>query len=76
MEIVRIKPNDKIIITYKEDCDFEIVNEIHNYFSQCFPDNTIISNFSGIVKEITIVREEESSVTPEEKGGKVFGYIY
>jgi hypothetical protein len=76
LEIININPKDKIIITYKEDCDFDDANQIYNYFSQCFPNNTIVSNFSGIVKEITIVRENESFFTPGEKGGNTFGYLY
>ena len=76
MEIININPKDKIIITYKEDCDFDDASQIYDYFSKCFPHNTIVSNFSGIVKEITIVRENKSFVTPEEKGGNTFGYIY
>jgi hypothetical protein len=76
LEIISINPKDKIIITYKEGCDFDDANQIHNYFSQCFPNNTIVSNFSGIVKEITIVRENESFVTPGEEGGNTFDYIY
>ena len=76
MEIISINPKDKIIITYKENCDFDEASQIHNYFSKCFPHNTIVSNFSEIVKEITIVRENESLVTPGEEGGNTFGYIY
>ena len=75
MEIISINPKDKIIITYKENCDFDEVDLIYNYFSQCFPNNTIVSNFSGIVKEITVVRENESLVTPGEEGGNTFGYL-
>ncbi len=76
MEIISINPKDKIIITYKEGSGFDEISQIHDYFSQCFPNNTIVSNFSEIVKEITIVRENESLVTPGEEGGNTFGYIY
>ena len=77
MEIISINPKDKIIITYKENCDFDEANQVHNYFSQCFPHNTIVSNFSEIVKEITIVREDESLITPGVKKEEDHnGYIY
>lgn len=77
MEIISIQPTDKIMITYMENCDFETAQDISNYFSQCFPNNTIVSNFSEIVKEITIIKEEKSLITPGvKKEEDCNGYIY
>lgn len=77
IEIINIQPTDKIMITYAENCDFETVQDICNYFSEQFPDNIIISNFSGLVKEITIMRQDESLITPGvKKEEDCNGYIY
>ena len=76
MEIINICPKDKIMITYQEDCDIDTVRQINEYFSKSFPDNIIIGNFSGIVKDITIFRECENSTTPDIMEGNNNGYIY
>ena len=64
------------MITYQEDCDIDTVRQINEYFSKSFPDNIIIGNFSGIVKDITIFREHKNSIAPYIVEENNNGYIY
>lgn len=76
MEIITINPKDKIMITFQPDCDLDSALEVKNYFAKYFPDNTIISNFSGFVKDFTIIRDYEELITPGEKKEPCDGHIY
>lgn len=62
-EILYIKPNDVIMLTFGKDYDLEEAEHVARRVAEQFPNNKFIMNLEGLITDIKIIKEDVPFVT-------------
>ena len=63
INVAKIAPEDKIILTFDDNVDFQEMEAIITYYKNIFPQNTIIPNNGSMVKDITVIEKHPERKT-------------
>ena len=62
-EILYIKPNDVVILTFGKEYDLEEAEQVARRVAEVFPNNKFIMNLEGLITDIKIIKEDIPFVT-------------
>ena len=62
-EILYIKPNDVIMLTFGKEYDLEEAEHVARRMAEQFPNNKFIMNLEGLITDIKIIKEDVPFVT-------------
>ena len=62
-EILYIKPNDVVMLTFGKDYDLEEAENVARHVAEQFPNNKFIINLEGLITDIKIIKEDVPFVT-------------
>lgn len=62
-EILYIKPNDVVMLTFGKDYDLEEAEQVAKCVAEQFPNNKFIMNLEGLITDIKIIKEDIPFVT-------------
>lgn len=58
---ININPGETLILTFNDGLDLDTVRDTMEMWSRRFPNNFILSNFSSLVKSITVVASKDGT---------------
>lgn len=63
-QVVTLEPGEVIILTFGDEVDLEAVQSTVKVWQEMFPHNSILANFSFLVKGVTVVKGDCAQPIP------------